>query len=78
LPSPGIDRHADPDPNFGRRGHVAIRFGSGKRYDAGATSLTLRGGVVYAAGFVAAHGSETPPSRFGLLRYDGVAKRREG
>jgi hypothetical protein len=71
-----IDRDGDPDPNFGRRGRVAIRFGGSKALDAGATSLALRDGVVYAAGFVASHGSMPPPARFGLARYDGVAKRR--
>lgn len=69
-----LDRDGRPDPNFGRQGRVAARFG--KAIDAGATSLALREGVVYAAGSVFVRGSGTPPPRFALFRHDGVAKRR--
>lgn len=73
-----LDRDGRPDPNFGgRNGHVAIRFGAGKAFEAGATSLTLRGGLVYAAGFAVLSRSDSPPARFALVRYDGVAKRRQ-
>ncbi len=72
-----LDPHGRPDPNFGPHGRVAIRMAP-RRPDADATCLALRGGFVYAAGFVVQHKTITPPSRFGLLRYDGVAKRREG
>jgi uncharacterized delta-60 repeat protein len=64
-----LDRDARLDPNFGRGGRVAISFGAGKASEAGASSLTVRGGVAYAAGFAVVSRSASPPARFALVRY---------
>lgn len=71
-----LGRDARLDPNFGRDGRVTIRVGAGNAFEAGATSLTIRGGVAYAAGFAVVSRSNPPPARFALVRYQRRGERR--
>jgi uncharacterized delta-60 repeat protein len=57
-----VDRRIDGD------GQVAFRFGTDKKFDAGATSLVLRRGAIYAGGSVRQRHPATP-SRFAALGY---------
>jgi uncharacterized delta-60 repeat protein len=57
------------DRRFGRRGHVAIAFGKGRTLNVGATSVLIRHGAAYAAGFATPAQETGPQGGFSLLRY---------
>jgi uncharacterized delta-60 repeat protein len=57
------------DRRFGHRGKIAFRFGPDRALNAGANSVLIRHGFVYAAGFAAPTDGSTPPGGFAVLRY---------